>query len=1176
MVITGRQLIAALKPQERGGDNVLTRNEVEHNSHNVYYRSPFGAAEAGSKVRLGLHIKSPQQINQVLLRLWQEKSGEKLLPLTSKDPIDSDNRYFSIELTMPEKGCLLWYYFIISCSDGTCYYGNNHEQWGGLGDVYDHVPPSYQITVYNKGAKTPDWFKHTVMYQIFPDRFYRKGDKLIAKEGAVYHASWQDDPFYYKDPDTKEIISYDFYGGNLAGIKEKLDYLKDMGISVIYLNPVFESESNHHYDTGDYHKIDPILGTNEEFRDLVATAKQKGISVIIDGVFSHTGSNSRYFNRKGKYDGLGAFQSQDSPYFEWYNFRNFPYEYDCWWNFDTLPNVTETTPSYMDFIFRKPDSVLHHWLNEGVAGWRLDVIDELPEPFSQGFYAELKKTNPDAVMIGEVWEDASHKIAYGQPREYLCGQEMDSAMNYPFRKILLDFFLGYIDARCAMRQLESLRENYPAENFYAMMNLIGSHDVQRAITLLGEAAYYEGMPAVEQSRSHLDKAQYALGAARLKMAALLQMTYPGVPCVYYGDEIGMEGFKDPYNRRPYKWDSGDADLRVWYKKIIKERNDSTVLQTGELLPLNAEGDILAYARVVRGGHDVFGADAKDAAYIVIFNRHRTESQTVTLDISDFADGQFVDVLAVDQENSKVMSSRGHLTVKVKALTGKLFKYEPLPRKYPRAAGILLHPTSLPSKYGIGDLGKEAYKFVDFLAAAGQKVWQILPLGPVGFGYSPYQSPSAFAGNPLLIDIDELIEHKWLTLAEARVPYVSKSSFIDFEWVIPFKHKCFKKAWALFQKDKDVELKGKYQAFCEQEAYWLDDYALFEAAKHEFKNKPWFEWAEPIRRRDKKALLKLAERVEDYMGFVRFVQFIFHSQWHRLHEYAKSKGVKIMGDMPIFISHDSADVWANQALFDLNEDGTAKTVAGVPPDYFSATGQLWGNPQYNWPAMEQENYAWWKQRFQKLYELVDIVRIDHFRGFESYWEVDGKAETAINGHWRKGPGKPFFDLIKKSLGNMEIVAEDLGVITDEVEALRDACDFPGMKVLHFTLHYNAQGRLGFVAPENSIVYTGTHDNNTTVGWYTQDIDEATRAAVARLLNVRMDRPRDIAKGLLNFAYASEARLAIAPMQDLLGLDERGRMNTPGTVGLNWKWCLKPDYQLEVDAAELKAKCEKYDR
>ncbi len=1150
---------------------MLDRNNVEHNSHNIYYRSTIGAAEAGSKVRLGLRIHTELAINKVLLRVWQERKGETLEPLQCGEHSEGSDYFYSIELTMPDKGCLLWYYFIINTSQGTCYYGNNPEMLGGKGDVYDSVPYSYQITVYNKGAKTPDWFKHAVMYQIFPDRFCRHGNEMVPKKGAVYHGDWSDDPCYYKDPDTKEIVAYDFFGGNFKGIEDKLDYLKDLGISVIYLNPVFESESNHHYDTGDYHKVDPILGTNEDFRHLIQAAEKKGIRIIIDGVFSHTGSNSRYFNRKGEYDTVGAFQSQDSPYYEWYSFRNWPFEYDSWWDFNTLPNVRETTPSYRNFIISDEDSVLHHWMKEGVAGWRLDVIDELPEPFSQGFYEELKKTNPEAVLIGEVWEDASNKVAYGVPREYLCGQEMDSAMNYPFREILFNFLMGRIDGQLAARKFRSLRENYPKENFYAMMNLIGSHDVHRAITFLGEAPYYDGMPAVEQSRAKLDEVRYLLGRARLLMAAAWQMTYPGVPCIYYGDEIGMEGFKDPYNRRPYKWEGGDKEIQAAYKKLIKLRNENQVLQTGEILPLYAAGNVIAYARVIRGGKDVFGAPAEDGVFIVAFNRN-AEWEYIDIDVSDFVEGELEDVLSEKGERYPVV--RGRLHLKLQDLRPLVLKAVKPARKYPRQAGVLLHPTSLPSKYGVGDFGKEAYKFVDFLQKAGQSVWQILPLGPVGFGYSPYQSPSAFAGNPLLIDIDELIEKKWLSTSEAKLPYAAGGSFVDFERVLAFKSKCFKKAYAKFAKTADSD--GEYQAFCETEAYWLDDYALFMAIKKEQKGGSWTEWPKTLRHRDKQALQVMRERLQDSIGLEKFMQYIFHSQWQRLHDYAKNHGIAIMGDMPIFISQDSADVWANQKLFDLNADGTAKTVAGVPPDYFSATGQLWGNPQYDWKAMKDENYNWWKKRFKKLYQLVDIVRIDHFRGFESYWEVDGKAETAINGRWLQGPGKPFFDEIKKELGNLPIVAEDLGIITDEVEALREACDFPGMKVLHFTLHFGDLGRFGFVAPENSIVYTGTHDNNTTVGWYTHDIDDTMRAAVGGLLHARSDHPKEICKGMVEFAYASGARLAVVPMQDVLGLDERSRMNTPGTVGFNWKWCLKPNYLLEADAGWLKKLCERYGR
>lgn len=1155
---------------------MLDNSQIEHDSQKSYFRLPVGAAEADSMVKLGLRITTHEEIKQVLLRLWVD-NAEKLVPM--HDRLDkgeavptSENHFYAAHIHTPECGTLVWYYFIVTLADGTIYYGNNAEQWGGRGAIYDHVPPSFQLTVYDRGARTPDWFKHAIMYQIFPDRFYRSGSEIIPKKGAVYHACWQDDPCYYKDPDTKEIVAYDFFGGNLKGIEQKLGYLDDLGIDTIYLNPVFESESNHHYDTGDYKKIDPILGTNEDFHELVQAAKKRGMHIILDGVFSHTGSNSRYFNRYGQYDTIGAYQAKDSPYYEWYNFRNFPNDYECWWNFDTLPDVKETTPSYMDFIIRDKDSVLHHWMKEGIAGWRLDVIDELPAEFSQTFFKELKATDPDAVMIGEVWEDASNKVAYGIQRQYLCGHEMDSAMNYPFRDILFDYLLGHIDAHTAMRRFESLRENYPRENFYAMMNLIGSHDVQRAITLLGEAPYYDGMPAIEQSRYRLDSDHYNLGLGRLLMAALWQMTYPGVPCIYYGDEIAMQGFKDPYNRRPYDWEHGDSYVQDWYRKMIKLRKEHVALQTGELLPLYADdGDVIAYARRTREEADIFGQPAADDIFIIAFNRHITESRAITLDVSDFAEGVFFDPFHPERETAVV---RGKLTLELKPLRGQVLEKKHEPLHYARQAGILLHPTSLPSKYGCGDLGKTAYRFIDWLASAGQSVWQILPLGPVGLGYSPYQSPSAFAGNTLLIDIDELVEKGWLKESEARMPFAVDTDRVDFDRVAAFKEKCLRKAYVKFAKV--AARNGDYQAFIEQDAYWLDDYALFMAAHREFKGGDWTTWPEPVRKRDPKALAKLRTRLADGIGFVKFTQYLFHEQWERLHAYAKARGIRILGDIPIFLAQDSADVWANQSLFDLNEDGTPHTVAGVPPDYFSATGQLWGNPQYDWKAMRQDGYAWWKLRLKKLLELVDMVRIDHFRGFESYWEIPGGADTAMGGTWRPGPGLDFFKALKQELGDLPIVAEDLGIITDAVEQLRSDCGFPGMKVLQFMLHFGDMGRFGFVAPENSVIYTGTHDNNTTVGWYEQDIDEVTRAALADMLHADIDSPRAIDRALVEYAYASEARLAIIPMQDVLGLDAMARMNAPGTVGGNWSWCLKKDWAQTADAAWLQGLARKYGR
>ena len=1150
---------------------MLERGSVEHNSQNIYYRSTVGAAETESEVTLGIRINTEEEIKQVLLRTWQDGIGEKLTPLTTKDL--GQSRYYSVSITMPKQGCLLWYYFIISHDSGTSFYGNREDQLGGVGEIYDHVPPSYQITVYLKGSKTPDWFKHSVMYQIFPDRFYRSGNAIIPKKRAVFHADWNDPPIYFKDPDTRAIVAYDFYGGNIKGVQEKLDYLKDLGVNVIYFNPVFESETNHHYDTGDYHKIDPIFGTNQEFHDFIEKAREYGIRVILDGVFSHTGANSIYFNIRGEYDSVGAYQSKDSPYYDWYGFRQYPNDYDAWWGHKTLPNVYENTPSYMDFIIRDDDSVLHHWINEGISGWRLDVVDELPAEFSQAFYAELKKLDPEAVLIGEVWEDASNKVSYGVQREYLCGRELDSAMNYPFREQVINFLLGRIDGNLAMRHLESLRENYPRENFYAMMNLIGSHDRMRALTIFGEAPYYDTMPDSDQRAFRLDEEHLKLGLARLKMATMWQMTYPGVPSIYYGDEIGMQGFKDPHCRAPFDWDHIDQDLRDFVKKLVAIRNENIVLQTGEFLPLHAGGDIVAYARTIRNGHDVFGEEAENGTFVIAFNRANEERQ-ISFNVSDFADGKFVDVLK-PSDSFKVMRER--LDLKMKPLSGIILKNVPEQQHHDRKAGILLHPTSLPTKYGIGDLGQVAFDFVDYLHEAGQSVWQMLPLNPVGYGYSPYQSPSAFACNPMLISIDDLIERKLISEDDAKIT-PTKSTFVDFAKAEAFKNKCLKKAVVRFREflTTDQELKNDFETFCAVESYWLEDYALFMALKEVNKLHAWTEWDEKLRIRDEKSLKDARDKLKDGILLEKFKQYIFARQWDKLHEYARSKNVEIMGDMPIFVSADSSDVWADQKMFDLNKDGTPRTVAGVPPDYFSATGQLWGNPLYDWKAMQKDNYGWWKRRFKRLAELVDIVRIDHFRGFESYWEIDGKAETAIDGKWQPGPGKNFFYAIEQALGKMSIVAEDLGIITDEVEKLRADCNFPGMKVLHFTLHLNDEGRMGFVAPENSIVYTGTHDNNTTVGWYLEDLDGPTQVAVAALLGADWRRPDEVCSKLIEFAYASNGRLAVVPMQDVLKLDSKSRMNTPGTVGVNWRWLMKADYKQDADAAKLNALCKKYKR
>ena len=1153
---------------------------VEHDSQNEFYRSPIGAAESYSNVRLRIKLELDDVENQqadisVKARFWRERMGELIYVLDSEDPVGRE-MYFSANITMPEKGCLLWYYFIINVNGRIWYYGNNDARMGGLGYLRNDPPSqSYQITVFDKGADTPSWFRHSVMYQIFPDRFCRKGDKLVEKKGAVFHACWDDKPFYYKDVDTKEIISYDFFGGNLAGIQEKLPYLKDLGVSVIYLNPIFESASNHHYDTGDYHKVDPILGTNDDLKKLCEEAKKLGIRIMLDGVFSHTGDDSRYFNKYGHYDTVGAYQSQESPYYEWYCFNHYPESYESWWGFSTLPNVKEETPSYMDFIINDENSVLKYWMKQGISGWRLDVVDELPEKFTQTFYKVLKEVDKDAVMLGEVWEDASNKSAYGVSREYLCGQELDSAMNYPFRQAVLDFLLGHADAGQVSTRLRSLQENYPKHNFYAMMNLLGSHDRERILTLLGEAPSQEGMPAVRQAAYRLDGERLHKGLMRMKMAVLWQMTFPGVPSVYYGDEIALQGYRDPYSRGTYDWQNGDPELRQWTRKLIHLRNKHIALQTGKILPIYAKGDVYGYARVIDTGRDVFGAEADNDVFVVLMNRSH-EMRHASLDVRDLATGTMVDAL---EERDDIAIVRGRMEVDVPPYTGLVYRHkaEPITKeKGVRQCGVLMHPTSLPSPFGIGDLGPEAYKFVDFLAEAGQKVWQILPLNPVGAGDSPYASPSAFAGNPLLISLELLADKGLLTEGDLQDASIVNNGKADYDWARMLKPSLIFKAYINAMTMATPEEKADFQAWIKKNEYWLRDYALFQTLKDWHNGKSWNQWDPEFMRRDEVALTAMEEQLSFEIGEIQFEQYIFYQQWQDLKAYANKKGIKILGDMPIFVSLDSSDAWAHQQLFKLDQNGRPYKVAGVPPDYFSKTGQLWGNPQYNWDIMKEDGYDWWIRRFRNILHQVDIIRIDHFRGFESFWEVDGDAKTAEHGVWKPGPGKQFFDIIRKDIGNIPIVAEDLGVITNEVENLRQACQFPGMKVLQFELHFNENGRINFVEPEDCIVYTSTHDNNTMVGWLKENASRAEVEAIANMLDAAGLPAEELDSRLIEHAYASDARMVIIALQDILQLDGTCRMNIPGVANGNWGWRMKPGMVKPYKAKWLKALAEKYNR
>ena len=478
-------------------------------------------------------------------------------------------------------------------------------------------------------------------------------------------------------------------------------------------------------------------------------------------------------------------------------------------------------------------------------------------------------------------------------------------------------------------------------------------------------------------------------------------------------------------------------------------------------------------------------------------------------------------------------------------------------QFNRASGVLLHLTSLPSEYGIGDLGKEAYNFIDFLKKANQKLWQILPLNPPASGGSPYNCFSAFAGNTLLISVDKLIEDGLLKVEEVtNVPNFAETK-VEFSRVIKFKNELFLKAFNRF--DELAEGYG-YTQFKEENEYWLSDFCLYMALKEQFDNRARNRWDKDISFREKQAVERYQSKLVDKIRYQEFLQYFFSKQWSKLKNYANYNGIKIIGDLPIFVAHDSSDVWAHPELFDLGDEGNSRKVAGVPPDYFSKTGQLWGNPHYNWKRMQKNNFLWWRKRFEKLLEQVDITRIDHFRGFEAYWEVDASEKTAERGKWIKAPGYELFSAVKQHLGDLPVIVEDLGFITPEVNKMKKKFGFPGMKILQFSFDEKTPMKS---RPDDyekhCVMYTGTHDNDTLLGWY-RGLIQSKNTRVLKMLekyygiNNSMSEEK-VCWALIEVVYKTNANLVILPLQDILCLDNQARMNYPGTVSGNWLWRYK---------------------
>ncbi len=470
-------------------------------------------------------------------------------------------------------------------------------------------------------------------------------------------------------------------------------------------------------------------------------------------------------------------------------------------------------------------------------------------------------------------------------------------------------------------------------------------------------------------------------------------------------------------------------------------------------------------------------------------------------------------------------------------------------KFKRKSGIILHPTSLPGEYGIGSLGQAAYKFIDFLKETGQRLWQVCPLGPTGFGDSPYQSFSAFAGNPNLISLEVLKEEGLIGEDDLGLEEDFNSNYVEYGKVINFKFSILRKAFAKFNSGSFDKEKIKFTAFCQDNIEWLEDYTLYAALKENFNGKPWNQWPDDIKFRTDDAMDYYKEELKDEINFQKFIQYLFFKQWSGIKEYANENGIKIIGDLPIFVAFDSSDAWAHSEIFLFDEDKNPTEVAGVPPDCFSETGQLWGNPLYDWDKLKERSYDWWIYRFNSILELVDIIRIDHFRGFDACWHVKYGEDTAINGEWVDVPGKDLFSTVKDKLGKLPIIIEDLGVITEGVEELRDCFQFPGMKVLQFAFDSGPNNKyLPHNYSENFVVYTGTHDNDTTLGWYLNSPTEE-KEYIQEYLDIE---PSNICWGMIEAAWSSVAIFALAPLQDIMELGSEGRMNTPGAPSGNWQW------------------------
>lgn len=567
-----------------------------------FYKSPVGAVLIGNNISINIGINRNFNIYDLKLLLhkdYEEKETEYSLQYKNED---GDYNYFHLDFNVDEVG-IYWYCFSFYDCYGKHYISYNEDLEGRLSDNKRF----WQLSIHNEFKSSLNWFKGKVMYQIMVDRFYN-GGVSYKKDGIIYHNNWSDIPEYL--PVNGEVLNNDFFGGDLLGIIKKLDYLKELNVGILFLNPIFEAYSNHKYDTSDYMKVDPMFGDDEVFKTLCFEAKKRGIYIILDGVFNHTGSNSVYFNKNNIYDSVGAYQSKDSPYYDWYFFKNFPNNYECWWNFKTLPKTNQENPQYVEFITGK-NGVVNKWLNLGAKGFRLDVVDEYKDSFIKKLSLSIKENDNENILIGEVWEDASNKIAYSRRKSYFSGDQLDSVMNYPFRDAIINF-VKYQNVYVLRDTIRSIINNYPKYVLDNLMNMLSTHDTIRIINSFLNFDYYY-LSRKEQAEYKLSREEYYMARYKVKMASTIQFTLPGVPCIYYGDEVGLDGFKDPFCRKTMPWNNIDESLLEWYKKLGRIRNDEIFID-GVYLEEICENNVFAYSRNKCGNKIVIVINNSDYDY----------------------------------------------------------------------------------------------------------------------------------------------------------------------------------------------------------------------------------------------------------------------------------------------------------------------------------------------------------------------------------------------------------------------------------------------------------------------------------------------------------------------------------------------------------------------------------